>query len=129
MVNKINADKNSKWKAHNYDQFKNLTNEEFANKYLGAIIVPVKNKKIEEVSLADIPTSFDARDKWSNCIGDIRNQLHCGSCWAFSGTEVFADRLCINTGEKVVLSPQELVSCATEEAHGCKGATITAAWE
>jgi len=28
-----------------------------------------------------------------------------------------------------VLSPQELVSCATKEANGCKGATITAAWE
>jgi len=55
--------------------------------------------------------------------------LHCGSCWAFSGTSTFADRLCINQGKNVVLSPQQLVSCDTYYAHGCKGATITSAWE
>jgi len=78
---------------------------------------------------SDIPDSFDSREQWPDCIGTVRNQLHCGSCWAFSASEVLADRLCINQGIKdVVLSTQDLVSCDTLNAHGCKGATITSAW-
>lgn len=32
---------------------------------------------------AELPDSFDAREKWSNCstIGEIRDQGSCGSCW------------------------------------------------
>jgi cathepsin B len=60
-----------------------------------------------------LPASFDARDQWGACIHPVRNQLDCGSCWAFAASEVLSDRLCIasNKSVDVVLSPQDLLSC------------------
>lgn len=79
---------------------------------------------------ATLPKEFDSRQQWPSCIGSVRNQLHCGSCWAFSGTSAFSDRLCINKGINVVLSPQQLVSCDTfDGAKGCHGAMITSSWD
>ena len=54
-----------------------------------------------------IPASFDARIQWPKCVGAIRNQGDCGFCWAFSATEVLADRTCIdsNAAATVVLLP------------------------
>ena len=48
---------------------------------------------------AEIPASFDSREKWTNCasIGTIRNQANCGSCWAFGAVEAMSDRICIHS--------------------------------
>ena len=60
-----------------------------------------------------LPASFDARDQWGACIHPVRNQMDCGSCWAFAASEVLSDRFCIasNHSVDVVLSPQDLLSC------------------
>lgn len=64
-------------------------------------------------SVEGAPTNFDARSTWSGCIGSIRNQGQCGSCWAFGASSALADRLCIytKTSTDVILSPQQMVSC------------------
>ena len=56
-------------------------------------------------------------------IHPIRDQGGCGSCWAFSASEVLSDRLAIATQGKtnVVLSPMALVACDTEHDMGCNG--------
>ena len=79
--------------------------------------------------LVDVPESFDAREKWGKCVHEIRNQAHCGSCWAFAGSEALSDRFCIasNGAVDVVLSPQDLVSCDAWD-HGCNGGVISWAW-
>ena len=86
-------------------------------KYLGAIE-------------ADLPDSFDARDKWGSCIHPIRDQQQCGSCWAFSASEVLSDRFCIgsNKAVDVVLSPEYQLSCDWWD-HGCNGGIISWAWD
>lgn len=58
-----------------------------------------------------------------------RNQEQCGSCWAFSASEVLSDRLCIATDGKtdLVLSPQYMVSCDTRN-YGCDGGYLNLAW-
>jgi len=79
---------------------------------------------------ADLPTEFDSRKQWPECAFEVRNQQHCGSCWAFSGAETLSDRFCIaSKGQiKVVLSPQDMVSCDTGDM-GCQGGQLNKAWD
>ena len=49
----------------------------------------------------ELPAAFDSRKEWKTCVHPIRNQGHCGSCWAFSATEALSDRLCIASDRKV----------------------------
>ena len=77
-----------------------------------------------------LPESFDARQKFSSCSQAIRNQLHCGSCWAVAAAETLSENLCV-AGEidgGVNLSAQDLVSCDTVD-HGCHGGTLPSAWQ
>jgi hypothetical protein len=104
----------------------------------------------------DIPTAFDARSAWSQCasIGAIRNQGHCGSCWAFAAVESLLDRMCIANSKLLgntraaaaaaapllagaaeyaaplpaALSAQSLVDCDKHDG-GCKGGFLDNAWE
>lgn len=80
-------------------------------------------------NVTDIPSEFDARQKWGKCIHEVENQEKCGSCWAFSATEALSDRLCISgTGsDSLILSPQELVSCDSMDG-GCNGGRLNTAW-
>jgi len=87
---------------------------------------------------ATIPMAFDWADSYNTqgyngkCAGAVRSQLNCGSCWAFSATSVFADRLCVQskgTISGVVLSPQQLISCDTlYGCKGCDGGSSAGAW-
>lgn len=76
-----------------------------------------------------IPDSFDARTQWPTCveIGKIRNQAHCGSCWAFAGAESLGDRFCANDDDHGALSPQDLVSCDYLDS-GCNGGNLESEW-
>ena len=65
------------------------------------------------------PTSFDWRTK--NVVSSVKNQLTCGSCYAFATTEVLESVYAIQTKKSVVeFSPQQLVDCSTGN-HGCNG--------
>ncbi|EGC28440.1 hypothetical protein DICPUDRAFT_51857 [Dictyostelium purpureum] len=99
---------------------------------MGTQITKHINKDTKETkSVGSIPQSFDARTQWPNCIHPILNQEQCGSCWAFSASEVLSDRLCIASNGKtgVVLSPQALVSCDIFGNQGCNGGIPQLAWE
>jgi len=76
----------------------------------------------------DIPASFDAREKWPGLIHPIRDQQRCGSCWAFSASEVLSDRVAIASGKpSPVLSPEDMVSCDHGDM-GCQGGYLPKAW-
>lgn len=78
---------------------------------------------------SDLPENFDSREQWPECIHPIRDQGHCGSCWAHAASEVLSDRFCIasNNTVNVVLSPQDFVSCDWFD-HGCNGGILTTSW-
>jgi len=79
-------------------------------------------------AMADPPADFDSRTHWAGLIHPIRNQQHCGSCWAFSAAEVLSDRVAIATKKaSPSLSPEDMVSCDTVDM-GCKGGTLPNAW-
>ena len=60
-----------------------------------------------ELEGGPLPETFDARTQWPSCIHPIRDQKHCGSCWAFGASEALSDRICISTNGATnkVLSP------------------------
>jgi cathepsin B len=76
-----------------------------------------------------VNTTFDGRTKWSGCIGAVRNQGTCGSCWAFATVEAFEDRLCIagKVSPLVQKSTQYLLDCDTAQ-QGCNGGYPNDAW-
>jgi len=80
-------------------------------------------------AIGDPPASFDARTNWPGLIHPIRNQQKCGSCWAFSASEVLSDRVAIASNRtSPVLSPEDMVSCDTWN-HGCGGGNLWLAWK
>jgi len=80
------------------------------------------------ISNESIPDSFDATTHWAGLIHPIRNQQRCGSCWAFSASEVLSDRVAVATKKaSPVLSPEDMVSCDTGDM-GCSGGRLPSAW-
>lgn len=79
----------------------------------------------------EIPISFDARQKWSNCsqIGAVRDQSDCGSAAHLVAAEIASDRTCIfsNGTFNWPLSAQDPLSCCVGlmsicgDGWGCDG--------
>jgi len=87
--------------------------------------VPIKTHNVDPKA---IPTEFDARKQWPNLLHPIRDQAQCGSCWAFSGSEVLSDRFAIaSNSASPVLSPEDMVSCDTGDM-GCNGGMLDSLW-
>jgi cathepsin B len=123
----------AKFDVIDYDDhpFKGLTKQELSHK-LGLMrnpSKPLKNIVYGKIN-QDLPENFNYKDKWPQCAHPIRDQQSCGSCWAFAASEVLTDRMCIasNGGVNVVMSPQDLVSCDTED-YGCDGGYVDLSWD
>ena len=98
-------------------------------KMLGTYIVP-SNKIYPDSTKVVTPESFDSRTQWPGLVHAIRDQQSCGSCWAFGASEAMSDRVAIASkgAINVVLSPEEMVSCDTND-FGCDGGYMDEAWE
>jgi len=104
-------------------KFSDLTKEEFRKFYLGTRIpenlpeIPDGTKDLPK----DTPNFFDWRVNSSKpVITEVYNQESCGSCWAFSATEVIESRWAISGQDLVSLSQQQIVDCDTSDM-GCGG--------
>ncbi|KAJ9566278.1 hypothetical protein OSB04_002244 [Centaurea solstitialis] len=68
----------------------------------------------------EVPSSMDWREK--GAVTPIKNQGHCGSCWAFSTIAATEGITQLTTGELISLSEQELIDCSrSDKTQGCKG--------
>ncbi len=88
--------------------------------------------KVKENSRAPLPDYVDWREK--GAATPVKNQGHCGSCWAFASTAALESHIAINTGTLLELSVQELVTCAPNPNNcggtgGCDGNTAEQAFE
>ncbi|NXG25573.1 CATL1 protein, partial [Grallaria varia] len=107
-----------------------LTHEEF-NQLLNGFI-PAQQEEPGPVFRASAtlktPESVDWRAK--GYVTPIKNQGHCGSCWAFSATGALEGLVCRQTGRLVVLSEQNLVDCTRKLGnHGCAGGHTETAFQ
>jgi len=134
LIEWYNSANGATWVAGHNDFFNGMTFDD-ARPILGTALSHVSehlNSTLSDsvyAALGDAPAEFDARTKWSGLIHPIRNQLHCGSCWAFSASEVMSDRVAIANGKaSPVLSAEDLVSCDKND-FGCRGGYLNKAWD
>merc|ERR1712059_74450 len=84
IVADVNS-RNTTWTAAVPEKFESV---EEVKSYLGAFLPgdeQYTEPAVKEIETnQEVPTSFDARTKWSQCggISKIRDQSACGSCWA-----------------------------------------------
>lgn len=82
--------------------------------------------------LSELPESVDWREK--DVVSAVKDQGHCGSCWAFASTATMESHIAINSGLLFALSMEQIAMCAPNTAHcggtgGCEGSTAELAFE
>ncbi|XP_021377462.1 cathepsin B-like [Mizuhopecten yessoensis] len=134
LVNKVNF-VNTSWQAgDNFPRISKYERLDYVKKLCGALKTPDNLKLPERPRLTGVPlpTSFDARKKWTKCptIKEVRDQGDCGSCWAFGAVEAMSDRICIASNGKVNahISSEDLLSCCSSCGMGCDGGFPGSAW-
>lgn len=91
--------------------------------------------------LQSFPANYDLRLKYPKCasLTQVRNQLSCGACWAFSTMTSLSDRTCIKTYSQSRIiqrswSYQDLLeccdvnTCGTPPGQGCNGGFLDGAF-
>jgi len=135
IAREVNAQGGS-WKAAEYKDWSKYTLQQ-AKRLNSLIRTPPpshwERKTYTEEEVLAAPASFDSRQQWPNCpsISLIRDQSDCGSCWAFGASEAMSDRICIGSGQtkKVLVSPENLMTCCFTCGQGCNGGYLWPSWE
>jgi len=134
--------KNASWKE-GVSKFTTMTADEkktFFGRNKGAAQAQRKNLKSSQPlpkdfklrSVDQLPTSVDWRE--SGIVTAVKDQGHCGSCWAFASTAVVESHVAKNTGLLFDLSVQQMAMCAPNPdacggTGGCAGSTAELAFE
>ncbi|KAL8140419.1 hypothetical protein V2J09_006440 [Rumex salicifolius] len=116
------------------NQFADMTNDEFKLYYLGhkPSVRQSQTKSSTQWSQCEnnkreLPKAIDWRKK--GAVTPVKDQGHCGSCWAFSAVAAVEGINQINTGKLVSLSEQELVDCDKLGFNlGCQGGSPDSAY-
>ncbi|KAI3884962.1 hypothetical protein MKW98_002354 [Papaver atlanticum] len=88
----------------------------------------IKHKFTHENSSSNpLPSSVDWREK--GAVTGVKDQGHCGSCWAFAAVAATEGINQIRTGKLISLSEQELIDCDRGINVGCGGGLMAYAYE
>ncbi|KAH1246135.1 hypothetical protein AAZX31_06G166800 [Glycine max] len=135
MMHVHNTNKMDKPYKLKLNKFADMTNHEFRSTYAGSKVnhhrmfrdMPRGNGTFMYEKVGSVPASVDWRKK--GAVTDVKDQGHCGSCWAFSTVVAVEGINQIKTNKLVSLSEQELVDCDTEENAGCNGGLMESAFQ
>lgn len=131
-IKRHNQDPTQTWKK-GVNQFTDKTANELKS-YLGAGPNSRKNMQNphQDGHKLNIAVGIDWRDY--GIITNVKDQGHCGSCWAFSATETIESYYAMSTGHLEVLSEQQILDCTNNPQFcggtgQCGGATTELAYE
>lgn len=114
------------------NQFSDMTQEEFKEKYLNLDVEQLRAMREDpsvrnlEPTITEIPESFDWREK--GVVSPVKNQGDCGSCWSFATAATLESQYLMKTGKTQILSEQQLIDCDTTN-KGCHGGVMTKAYK
>lgn len=121
-----NGDKNATSKM-DLNVFADLTTEEFLAKYTG--LSDAKNHQSNNFEVVKQQYATVQSSDWRlTGVTRVKNQGHCGSCWAFSTIGAVEGLNMIMNGGKKEYSEQQLVDCSTAN-NGCSGGLMPMAFE
>ena len=105
------------------NKFSDITQEEAEIKYFGYKANLAKEAdapKKDSSELTQVPDEIDWRTK--GAVTYVKDQQHCGSCWAFSATGTVESAYFLKYGTLNRVSEQQLVDCSWLEGNmGCHG--------
>ena len=126
---KINTHNSNEHKTYEMglNQFSALTQEEFAETYLG-LIPNQKASNIEDNEEYTVGADVD----WvgQGAVTPVKNQGQCGSCWAFSATGGLEGLSKVGNGNLESFSEQQLVDCSGSFGNqACNGGLMDNAFK
>merc|ERR1711997_45452 len=98
------------------NQFSDLTFEEFENTVLMKERSSVQREKL--IKKQSQPKYHPDSHDWRDVMGAVKNQGHCGSCWAFGAVGAVEAQWTMAGHTPQVLSEQMLVDCAQGDCEG-----------
>lgn len=108
------------------NQFSAMTQEEFAETYLGTIV----NQGANNIESTDDLRVGDIDWTTQGAVNPVKNQGQCGSCWAFSATGGLEGLSKLADKNLQSFSEQQLVDCSTTFGnHGCNGGLMDNAFK
>lgn len=124
-IDYINNENLSYSLAHN--QFSGMDEFDFIQYVIKNKDVFYKHAILDTEKEMDIPEEVD----WvkMGAVTPVKDQGHCGSCWAFSATGALEGIYKITMGELVSFSEQQLIDCDIYNNHGCSGGLMDNAFK
>jgi C1A family cysteine protease len=85
----------------------------------------IKCSKYHAVDNMELPEEFSWRSNFSNIVTKPRDQVACGSCWAFSTAQLLESAFAIRTGKLVPVSTNQVMDCTWDNHNnGCQGGEV-----
>jgi len=117
--------KNGGSAVHGITKFSDLSQDEFASRYLKSEVSKAANVPVAVITRA--PTA-DVLVDWSGVYTTpVKDQGYCGSCWAFSATEQIESDAMRTLQTSYLLSAEQIVQC-DKTSGGCNGGTTESAY-
>jgi len=113
------------WKM-SVNLFADLTHDEFMEKLTLQVPDMPKSNEQYEMKAKSMASSVDWRD--TGCVGAIKDQGSCGSCWAFGAVASVEFACCMASNDNNPLSEQQVVDCDNRNS-GCNGGWYDTAWQ